>query len=696
MRGIFRITSAEFNKIFKKPTVYIMALVLVFACLISLFTFNPTPRTDERVKLTDESATSNYSLFLSNTGNDTKNNYDKNIIESDKIIVAFNENYNFYQGISQLESNIKGLLTKFENNSATPEEITKFKESLLQLSQYFNKTDNYYIDLEYYKAFTTAKSLKNDLSYIENEENKLVEIYKSIEKINDQKVLLDTLKNSSYITTIANAFENYKNYIPFVLNSIIDEIKEQDTLFKSYLIKVAGTTTPSVSAQVELGALKKLTAKLDEYKNLVDQIVTKNNRIALISSQDKTKLDIIVKRVVDITTLNNHDKDIKSKRQEVATRLNNDNYINQLYAYNDLLKYIDYSDKTIIDNLNTLQKYKNTNQEAILTKIDELKNATSVSSINEQITNYKLMASTYGRVVENTVTSHIVKNLSANGIKNLYNYDLKSYNEYNQNTSLMYDTYYLKNNVYSNSYLNTFNYNQTIDYETTAYDYIFSTLKICTLLIIIFTMMMSAYLISSECDSGTIKLLLMRPFNRGKILSAKMLATLFFSLCFMLLSLIITFVGGLVSFGLPTLSKMLVVFNSTTIFQTTPLVMLLIYLLTAIFDIILFLILSYFVSIIFKSFAASISTSFITILLTIVLSLSLTNTIAYAFIPLTNISWFRYFGVQQTSANPNIIESILSTPIQSNMSIWISIGVLALTCAILYLITYSTFKKRDY
>ena len=76
MRGVFRITRAEFNKIFKKPAVYIMALVLVFACLISLFTFNPTNRNDERITLSKENASTNYTMFYETFGSENKTSYE--------------------------------------------------------------------------------------------------------------------------------------------------------------------------------------------------------------------------------------------------------------------------------------------------------------------------------------------------------------------------------------------------------------------------------------------------------------------------------------------------------------------------------------------------------------------------------------------------------------------------------------------
>ena len=85
MRGVFRITKAEFIKIFKKPTVYIMAFILMLACVLSLFLYSPTPRQDLSVKLSDENAITNYNIFMSDIGSDNKKTYDSTILDTDKL-----------------------------------------------------------------------------------------------------------------------------------------------------------------------------------------------------------------------------------------------------------------------------------------------------------------------------------------------------------------------------------------------------------------------------------------------------------------------------------------------------------------------------------------------------------------------------------------------------------------------------------
>ena len=49
MSGIFRLTRAEFKKIFRRPSVFFVAILLVGTIFISLQFFNPTLRTNYNV-----------------------------------------------------------------------------------------------------------------------------------------------------------------------------------------------------------------------------------------------------------------------------------------------------------------------------------------------------------------------------------------------------------------------------------------------------------------------------------------------------------------------------------------------------------------------------------------------------------------------------------------------------------------------
>ena len=706
MRGVFRITRAEFNKIFKKPAVYIMALVLVFACLISLFTFNPTNRYDERITLSKENASTNYTMFYETFGSENKTSYDKNIIDAQAVINRYTKNTEFYTHCNEVQNKLNDLYKLINSNKATADDIAEFKTKILETSLFFSTDsetikgyDKYLQDIinihRIEVDYASNQIEETATNYIFEAQNIAKQIYEKLKDVVDIELLNNTIKSNNYINKLNAILEIYQRYISYSLTQLVNDIEKIDTIFKNFYSKQAGTTSPSTSKDKGKKILQMLKTKITEYKTITDEIVTKDTNIALTTIENKAKLDSIINRVNEIINVQILESDNNSKFVDIATKLTNDNYIKQLSAYNELLIYVDYKDQSFTQKLNEINSQMLANQTALLEKIESLKNDVSTTRICESITSYKLMTSSFNSLVNDLVTIHTVKDISESKTRKLYNYDLGSFNSYNLKNSITYNSYYLKNNIYSNSFLNTFEYDTNIDYETSAYDYIYSALKICSLLIIVFTMMMAAYLISSEYDSGTIKLLLMRPYRRGKILSAKMLATLFFSLTFLLLSIVIAGIGGFVSYGIPTVNKVLVSFNASSIFVTSPIVLLLIYVATIILDIVFFLILAFFIAIVFKSFAGTLSASFISVLLTIVLNIALPTSIAYKFIPFTNISLFRYFGTNQINSS-NLISTILATPMHSQMTIWLSLVVTVLFSGILYFITSLVFRNRDY
>lgn len=698
MRGIFRITRAEFNKIFKKPAVYIMAVVLVLACLISLFTFTPVERTNDKVKISKESAIANYNAFTNGSDKNSKSAYDKTIENAKNEVNLVKEKTELYTTLSNLKTHIDTYYNKISSNDYSSDDIIYFKTKIYEASTYLSDKNCGDFATEYKKIsvdFDKNEYTVSELSYIAELQEQITKIYNLIEYKESGTEIKNIFQSSDYLNKIYSALDKMEQYIPYTLECVVEDITNIETLFKNIFSQQAGFTT-TASKDKGTRILTELYNKIAEFETITDSIITKTNRDALTTTSNKNSIKSIINRVKDITNPSNiKSSDTNSKFVDIAIQLNNDNYKSQFSSYIDILVYVDYTDTEFVSQLEKIVEKVEKNKADLLQQINSLKNDVSATKICDSITSYKLMSDSFSKLIDDSITKHNVSVLSHNEITNLDGYELSNYNVYETNNAITYNTYYLDTNTYSNQYLNTFDYGTNIDYETSAYDYIYSSLKICAFLIIIFTMMMAGYLISSEHDSGTIKLLLMRPYKRGKILIAKMLATLFFSLTFLLMGLTISVVGGIVSFGLPTLSNMLVSFNSTSIFVTSPIVMLLIYLGSVVLDIIFFLILAYFVAVVFKSFAGTLSISFISILATVVLNLSLSNSVAYKFIPFTNISLFRYFGRRVTS-NEGLIATLLSTPIQSGMSFWLSLIVTVLFSIILYIITKITFRKRDY
>ena len=127
MTSTFRLTRAEFKKIFKRASVYIMALLLVVAVLVSVYLFKP---------LTTEDKTINYGADLT-----VENYYDtffnKDLANSKKGIDTIFDNaenmYNYYSNSSHRELKIEEnyndvILSMNELKSVTDPSLKTIKE----------------------------------------------------------------------------------------------------------------------------------------------------------------------------------------------------------------------------------------------------------------------------------------------------------------------------------------------------------------------------------------------------------------------------------------------------------------------------------------------------------------------------------------------------------------------------------------
>ena len=208
-------------------------------------------------------------------------------------------------------------------------------------------------------------------------------------------------------------------------------------------------------------------------------------------------------------------------------------------------------------------------------------------------------------------------------------------------------------------------------------------------------MMMMCNLITSETESGTIKLLLARPYKRSKIITAKLLATIFFVLIFILFSALISFAGGYFLYGLD-LSNVLVIINSNTPLVMSPIVLMLINILSQILDILFYVLLAMMISIVFKNYAGSISFSLVLILVTYTLNMLFGGAFWYSLLPGPNLHLFKYFGNAFVSVSDSMLVNILITPIQSTMSLWYSLLILASYSLVSIVVSYAVFNKRDF
>lgn len=709
--GVFRITRAEFAKVFKKPTVYIMAFLLAIVLVISLLSYSPNLREVKSASIDGDNATAVYNIFNGESlTSDTKLKFDNEYFTpTDNQITFYNNIYlrskNLNSAYLELEHNYTKLTNTFNTNNNSGE----LPQLMEDVKDGFDKVLTAYGDISAYINYENLTNIVNCKSLNSNVyfETKFFDVLSTSQHYNYTTLknnyipeiktvslpgdFIGRINTNGYMTIIKNMVNYGENLIYSSLNDLLEEV---ETIQKEYIQLVSGDLTTYNKELICQKAIN-LNLKINEYKTLVEGLVSNSAILVIHTDQNYNKLldafdnfkmiyqDIKVDDPTDFTT-----------KKAGAIALKNSSYIAEFKNYLDSLSFINPTEE-FVKKLNDHSEIAHKNQETILSSITSKKSEISTAPIMEDITNYMLLGETYAKITDCEVISQFSQNLSLSDTQNAKNIDLKDFNSYENNSTISSLSYQLTNNVYYNEIGGSLSLNQTMSSEKNMYDFTYYALKISTFLIIIFTIMMIANLITSETDSGTIKLLLIRPYRRSTILFGKILATFFFSLSFLLFSFIVSMVSGYFMFGAPTISKVLVTFNASKSFLISPLLLILLFFVSCAGDILFYLIIALMISVLFRSYIGAISTSLVVCIGAMVVGAFLSSSVIYAYLPFTNISWFRYFGGEIMPVNSGI-GALLSSPVHSFQNIWLSMGITTIFSIIMLIITFTTFKKRDF
>jgi len=715
MLSVLRITRAEFAKVFKKPTVYIMAFILAIVLVISLLTYSPVERTSRSVSVDGDNGGTVYSLFMSSseTG-DTKKKFD------DEYITPTNSKITFYRQLLDRETALNKTYDSFKksyNNLSTTYKNDPNASNLTELldvcqSQLQTILDTY----GNFTAFTSQESLNNIIYYKKDTirttyyfESKAFDVKENgsdytYAKLKSQHIpnlvsdattpqsFINSIEINDYIKILDNMIKYGSNIVYNSLNEILVEMDNQ----KNIMIESSKNLSEASKLRMteSINNIKELST---DFKSLIDGLTSSNVIYVVHTTKDYTKFadyhEALLKDYNNIKNDPQEPLEIESKTA-FKVKFTQTNYIGKFQEYLNTIEFITPNEEFV----KLLESYKTTtetNQTKILLKINELKTETATDKILDEITNYMLLGETYQNIIDNEVLNEFSNTLTLSQMKDAKNIDLKNYNEYENKHTISQLAYQLNNNIYSNHIGGTFSLNQTITTKANMLDFTYYSLKLCTVLIIIFTVMMIANLITSETDSGTIKLLLIRPYRRSTILFGKILATFFFSLSFLTFAFVVSMVAGYFMFGAPIVSQVLVTFNAGKSFLISPISLILLHLLSCAGDILFYLIIALTVSVLFRSYIGAISTSLIIYLGSVVAGAMLSNTAIFAFLPFTNISWFRFFGGEILPSSSGL-NAILSSPVHSYQNIWLSIGISVGFSIILSIITFISFKRRDF
>ena len=703
MTSTFRLTRAEFKKIFKRASVYIMALLLVVAVFIAVYVFKPLTSEDKTINYgADYTVENYYDTFFNKDLSNSKKGIDQIFEDTDKM-------YNYYSNSSyrelKIEENYNDVVSSMKDLKSVTDpslknvKYTTFKANLQAF--YDNFYDFSILDKAIYPHIYYSTDFIADgqtsnyylTTYSKNIQNLLDATKDSTKDVDDIIKIYDTNK---YEDKLYADKQNAINYIRPTLYSLSLNITSAYNDFNvSYN---SGSSSPALENMEKYR--KVLLTNVTTLQTYFDILVDNDFPIVLIDKELKedisSHLDIAIEALSApvFTGTTRPMSDYANLKQNLD---NNEtaNYFTKLFSDNtNNINQVKIK-ASVLAEFTKIQTKVTKNQEDIIKDIKDKRTDESIKNIQKSITEYSLLADTYKTYLEDKTKMALSENYRSDIFTKLYGYDFNKFNIYEVQERITKNIYYIESNIYENSFNQNFSLMQASSSEPNGLDFMYFAMEICTVLIIIFAMMMMCNLITSETESGTIKLLLVRPYKRSKIITAKLLATIFFVLIFTLFSAIISFAGGYFLYGME-LSNVLVVINSNTPVVMSPIVLMLINILSQILDILFYVLLAMMISIVFKNYAGSISFSIVLILITYTLNMLFGGTFWYSLLPGPNLHLFKYFGNAFISVSDSIILNVLITPIQSTMNLWYSLLILASYSIVSIAVSYAVFNKRDF
>ncbi|MDL4839746.1 ABC transporter permease [Aquibacillus rhizosphaerae] len=197
----------------------------------------------------------------------------------------------------------------------------------------------------------------------------------------------------------------------------------------------------------------------------------------------------------------------------------------------------------------------------------------------------------------------------------------------------------------------------------------------------LFSIIIAAGIVSSEFSSGTIKLLLIRPISRVKILLSKYITVLLFGILMLAIIYLFSSLVGLVLFGLPSTDVSHLAYSNGEVIERSISFNLVIQYLLSSIDILMIATMAFMISSAFRNSSFAIGISLF------LLFMGGTATILLA----SWFDWTKYI----LFANTDLTAYFDGVPIVEGMTLSFSIVMLLIYFLIFHLLAFGIFAKRD-
>ncbi|MCE4046928.1 ABC transporter permease [Bacillus sp. Au-Bac7] len=197
----------------------------------------------------------------------------------------------------------------------------------------------------------------------------------------------------------------------------------------------------------------------------------------------------------------------------------------------------------------------------------------------------------------------------------------------------------------------------------------------------LFTIIIAAGIVANEFAWGTVKLLLIRPIGRAKILLSKYLSVILFGVCLILVLFGFALLLGAILFGFPESSTPYLNYHDGKVTEQSMILHLLItYGLNSI-DLLMITTMAFMISSVFRNSSLAVGIS--------IFLMFMGGTVTYMLS--TKFEWAKYI----LFANTDLTQYFEGTPLMEGMTLPFSIVMLCVYFLIFHLLAFFVFKKRD-
>lgn len=237
---------------------------------------------------------------------------------------------------------------------------------------------------------------------------------------------------------------------------------------------------------------------------------------------------------------------------------------------------------------------------------------------------------------------------------------------------------------YLQKQINMNNYRIDHDISTNTNYSVWSFLSDSTNLIILaglFTIIIAGGIVANEFSWGTVKLLLIRPISRSKILLSKYITILLFNSIFLLVLFCYSFLLGVILFGMPENSYPYLDYKNGSVVEVSMLFFTIKYFVFKSIPIFMLATMAFMISTVFRNSSLAIGVS----LFLMFVGNTVTNILANWF------EWSKYL----LFANTDLTRYIDGVPLIEGMTLSFSVLILIIYYLVFMSISFLLFQKRD-